>query len=252
MSNDNQRLKFGLLENAAHSLDRGFDFLKTSIENEDKLLLKDSIVWIHHGVELTLKHLLAQENEFFVFDQIDKAVERIENKRKSTKESENIGVFELISSGMKINTVGYRKAVERVAIILKIEELRQGSFLRTKLDALNDLRNQIVHYSIDRSTEEVTDMLVHVMHPFLKVLSREIDDPDFVKNIIPSIQEKINGFDYFINQKIKNFEFSEFEFSRRISEWSVFVDKDSSSFENRRIVFKDGFARTERVTNKKL
>ena len=33
----------------------------------DALLLKEAIIWIHHGIELSLKQLLVQTNEYLVF-----------------------------------------------------------------------------------------------------------------------------------------------------------------------------------------
>jgi hypothetical protein len=56
-------LKVGLLENAAHSLQRGYELWSRGQQVSDGMVLKEAIIWVHHGIELVLKQLLVQANE---------------------------------------------------------------------------------------------------------------------------------------------------------------------------------------------
>ncbi|MCB0194702.1 MAG: hypothetical protein KDJ65_22310 [Anaerolineae bacterium] len=250
MTKDQSKLEVGLLDNACHSLIRGFEFLGVSIDKQDKLLLKDAVVWIHHGIELSLKQLLVQKNEFLVFDNIDKAVQKLGTLRR--KKGSLIEVLELFDYGETSYTVGYGKAVERVSIMLNLQELAQGESLREQLDKLTNSRNRIVHFLINIYTDEITDMLVQLMHPFLNLLKREVKDEKFVNECIPEILKNVNAADYFINKRIKALSYDKKTFIERQKERSASIDLTKTSFENKVIAFKDGFAQTEYSAYRKL
>jgi len=70
MNQNKSSLSIGLLDNCYHSLKRGYElwnFVKERNDRndrnaEDGWLLKESIIWVHHGIELALKKMLAQVN----------------------------------------------------------------------------------------------------------------------------------------------------------------------------------------------
>lgn len=65
--------------------------------------------------------------------------------------------------------------------------------------------------------------------------------------------EKIKlTFDYFVNQKIRNFELSKYEFFKRARENSGYFDLNKSDYNKRIITFKEGFANTEYFAFKKI
>lgn len=59
------------------------------------------------------------------------------------------------------------------------------------------------------------------------------------------------SIDDIINKKIKNHQLSEYEFRKRLSENSSFIDMNESSYRSRKIVFKEGFVNTEYFAIKK-
>lgn len=181
-------LKMGLLDNGSHSLKRGFEVWKQWHSTEDAWLLKESIIWVHHGVELLLKQLLVQNNEFLVFQDVNKAVERLGILRKK-EGMEHAEVLDLFEHDDTIASIGFKSLLDRVAITLSIEELGDGKKLRKNLDKLTRFRNKIVHYSIEINTLETASLISSILDPFLSLLSREVKDPSFNQVVIKEIRK---------------------------------------------------------------
>lgn len=188
MKNQIPNLRIGLIENGHHSLKRGYQMWAEWKESNDPWLLKDSIIWVHHGIELVLKRLLVQTNEFLVFDDINKAVERLRILRK-TKGMENAGVLELFDRDEKAMSVGFRVLVERVSVTLPIPELAEGAQLRANIDDLTRYRNKVVHFSVELDIVVVSNLLENILEPLLQMLSREVKDNVFKNESIPEIRK---------------------------------------------------------------
>lgn len=179
--------KIGLLDNAGHSLQRGYEMFNKGRQNQDPLVLKEAIIWIHHGIELSIKQLLVQSNEYLIFDNIDKAVEKlVQLRRKSDLASAN--VLDLFDYSESVYTVGFGKLIDRAAILLNLQELAQGSILRDKIDALTSYRNKIVHFTVEVKLDEVITLLAELMEPFLALLEREVQNKEFSVKYIPLIR----------------------------------------------------------------
>ncbi|WP_077314540.1 type I restriction endonuclease subunit R [Vibrio palustris] len=188
MSKQSENLKIGLLDNGSHSLKRGFEMWTQWEESEDAWLLKEAVIWVHHGIELVLKQLLVQTNEFLVFQDVNKAVERLgilRNKRGM----KNAGILDLFDHDDKVMSVGFRSLIERAAITLSISELEEGGVLRSKIDRLTRYRNKIVHFSLELDVIEVSSLLSDLLNPLLSVLAREINDHNFKQVVIPKIMK---------------------------------------------------------------
>ena len=75
-----------LKQNGFHSLKRGLEtFIKYERTTEDEgFLLKESIMFLNHGIELILKQILTEKvGEHMIYSDIDKAIPRvIEAKNK--------------------------------------------------------------------------------------------------------------------------------------------------------------------------
>lgn len=179
--------KIGLLDNACHSLQRGYEMFNTGRDKKDALALKEAIIWIHHGIELSIKQLLVQSNEYLIFENIDEAVRKLAHLRKQPSMND-ANVLDLFDSGEGVYTVGFGKLVDRAAIMLNIQELSQGANVREKIDALTSYRNKIVHFTIDVRVEEVISLLGELMEPFLTLLEKHITDKDFAKKCAPRIR----------------------------------------------------------------
>ncbi|MEN3759969.1 hypothetical protein [Aeromonas veronii] len=187
MTKTNNNLKMSLLDNGAHSLKRGYEVWQIGKKNCDGWLLKESIIWIHHGIELLLKQLLVQTNEFLVFQDVNKAVERLGILRRKPG-FDNAGVLELFDHDEKVTSIGFMSLIDRVSITLSISELNPGSELRKQLDELTKFRNKIVHFSIELNINAVTGLIGNILEPLLALLSRKINCENFKTVTIPEIR----------------------------------------------------------------
>lgn len=180
-------LRIGLIDNACHSLQRGYEMWREGRQKQDALRLKEAIIWIHHGIELSLKQLLVQTNEYLVFADVDEAVRKLAHLRRQPG-TENATVLDLFEHGRGAYTVGFRRLVDRVAMMLAVEELAQGAPLREKIEELANYRNRIVHFSTGVQVDEVTRLLAELMEPFLALVEREVEDEDFVQECLPRVR----------------------------------------------------------------
>jgi hypothetical protein len=175
--------KIGLLDNACHSLQRGYEMFNKGRKNRDALALKEAIIWIHHGI----KQLLVQSNEYLIFENIDEAVRKLAHLRRQPSMG-NANVLDLFDLSEGVYTVGFGKLLDRASIMLNLQELSQGADLREKIDALTSYRNKTVHFTVDVKPEQVINLLGELMEPFLSLLDKEINDKDFVENCIPLVR----------------------------------------------------------------
>jgi hypothetical protein len=190
MTTNPSSLRIGLLDNSAHSLQRGYELWYQGQTTHDGWVLKEAIFWIHHGVELALKQLLVQTNEYLVFDKIDDAVRKLTHLRRQNGMA-NAGVLDLFNQDESgIVSVSFHNLVQRVAIMLNIRELEEGAPLRTYIDELTKYRNKIVHFSIEMNVSEISSLLSDVLEPLLQLLAREVKDANFKTNSIPAIRRR--------------------------------------------------------------
>lgn len=188
MPKDEASLKIGLLDNASHSLKRGYEQWHHGREAKDPMMLKEAVIWVHHGIELTLKQLLVQASEYLVFENIDEAISKLDKLRKRSAALEQATVLDLFEHGQGAFTVGFSKLLERVAVMLDVTELRQGAPLRRSIDDLALYRNKIVHFSVTINVAEVAVLLFDILDPLLSVLDREIADARFKSTCIPDLR----------------------------------------------------------------
>lgn len=188
MENQNPSLRIGLLDNSHHSLKRGYEMWSLWKKTDDPWLLKESIIWVHHGIELALKQLLAQTNAFLVFENVDAAIENLGKLRKRNG-MEKAGVIDLFDNSDKVKSVGFQNLIERVAVALSIPELEKNALLRQKIDELTQYRNKVVHFSIELDIPVISNLLSDILDPLLSMLEREVKDDNFIRNRIPEIRE---------------------------------------------------------------
>ena len=138
-------IQISMVSNAEHSLQRGYEMLQEGLQEDNPYHVKESLIWVHHGVELSLKQLLVERaGEYLVFEDIDKAIRKVENLRHDCgmTEASSLQLFEHTA----VRTVGYRRLLGRVAVMLDIDELTRGTTLRDNLKELGKLRNEIGLY----------------------------------------------------------------------------------------------------------
>jgi type I site-specific restriction-modification system R (restriction) subunit len=199
MANQPANLKIGLLDNSHHSLKRGYEMWSQWKRTEDAWLLKESIIWVHHGIELALKQLLAQTNAFLVFEDVNKAVKSLANLREK-KGMEKAGVLDLFDNDDTVMSVGFKNLVERAAVALSIPELTKNASLRRNIDELTKYRNKVVHFSIELDAAAVSNLLSDILDPLLSMLKREVIDENFKTNRIPEIRETAQPVQKFSEQ----------------------------------------------------
>ncbi len=186
MNQQTPSLRIGLLENCYHSLKRGYELWGEGQRKQDAWLLKEAIIWIHHGIELGIKQLLVQTNEYLVFEDVDKAVRQLTNLRK---QNPDVSVLDLFEQENPAFSVSFHKAVERAAVMLNLDDLSERSKLRTNIDELTKYRNKIVHYSINIDFDRIVVLLSETMTDFLGLLETAIEDNNFSKVYIKEIRQ---------------------------------------------------------------
>lgn len=185
MEESTPNLRIGLLENCYHSLKRGYELWGEGERKKDGWLLKEAVFWIHHGIELGIKQLLVQTNEYLVFEDIDRAVEKLAKLRQRSPESSALDLFEQEEPAF---SVGFQKAIERAAIMLDMDELCKKSELRKNIDELTKYRNKIAHYSVQLDINKVVILISQIMEDFLRLLENQVRDEQFRKFYLPEIK----------------------------------------------------------------
>ena len=173
MITNTSSLRIGTLDNAEHALLRGYDLVAEGVRKDSPYLIKEAIIWVHQGIELCLKQLLVQTNEFLVFENVDEAVRKLAHLRRQPN-TEKAGVLDLFEQGVGVRTVGYKKLVDRVAVMLGISELAPGSHFRDNIDELTILRNKIVHFFAEVDLEKAAKLLADIALPFLELMQRHL------------------------------------------------------------------------------
>lgn len=142
-------MQIGLLENGMDSLKLGFlaflEFEKKTNDRkpnkEDYFLLKEAILYTHHGVEILLKHALRQINELFIVSKIDDSYLDSYKKQRNPK---NKGVYDFCNLS-EVHTITFEEALHRFE---RLCDLKMQTNLSENLKQLNKLRNALTHAEI--------------------------------------------------------------------------------------------------------
>jgi hypothetical protein len=167
MVENNDEFRITLLENGIHSLERGFDSVDEYLRREeDEFLLKEAILFIHHGIELLLKQLLAQESKFLIFSNLRSVV-----KRQREANQKGVDIFSLDKPPY---TISYPEAIERVDAFLEVPEFTHQ--LQQDLKELNQLRNQLEHYAIKTDKLRTVRLLSRIRVPLLRLFEAQMSE----------------------------------------------------------------------------
>lgn len=111
-------MRLHFLESGIDSLKKGFDYLiqyeecyHTKRKSKNRYyFLKDSILFIQHGIEILLKQVLISHSEYLIFSQID------ENVKKGYKEKKDKNLKSVFESSFKskLHTVSFQEAIDRI------------------------------------------------------------------------------------------------------------------------------------------
>lgn len=248
MSQNNNMFKISLTENAFHSLKRGFDLVEGWRKTNDDWNLKEAIIWVHHGIELSFKLMLTQKDEFLIFESVDNAVQELKKWRQKT--GEHVTITELFKYS-NIKTVGFLKALERVSAVLDIYELTSGMPLYESITILNKYRNQVVHLTITIEKNKIVELLSEIIRPFLRIVEVQVKDDIFI-NYFADLLPQLDEVDKIINNTICSLKHTESAFTERMKQISGYIDMQKTDFNKKQVVFREGFAETEYFAYKKL
>jgi|GEM_PF-676218 len=156
-------MNLSLLESGIDSLNKGFQSLvnyenlyynPNRINKPKKRFfhLKDSILFIQHGIEILLKYILYKHSPYLIFTNIDN------NVKKAFIEKNTRNLSSVFESQLKykIHTVNYTEAIERVKILPNIT---LGKALEDKLIQLELYRNLIMHSAPHLDEVEINNTL---------------------------------------------------------------------------------------------
>ncbi|MCG8788917.1 hypothetical protein [Tenacibaculum finnmarkense] len=159
-----EKFKISLSENGIHSFNKGLqDFIVYENSNDD-FKLKESVMFLHHGIELLLKQVLINKGgEYLIFSDIDSSTTKkiIESKEK------NISVFNL---NKPPKTTTFLETVDRLKGFVDTPKIEES--LETRLKELNSLRNNLEHYGIETDKIKVENLLVRLKKPILNFLEK--------------------------------------------------------------------------------
>lgn len=163
-----KKITLTLKENGYHSLEKGLTVFKDFEQNEDEFLLKEAIMFLHHGIELLMKQALVENGgEFLIFSDIDNdTVKKVIQAKKDNK-----SVFKL---DKPVHTATYQQVIERVDAFVNSHTLPEN--LKTWLTELNKLRNQIEHYAIEEEIDKIKNLIVKIRKPLLLFFDMTIKD----------------------------------------------------------------------------
>lgn len=76
------RLKLDMKQNAVHSIRRAIDSLNQHAQSNDAFLMKDAVLFFHHGIELLMKEMLRKHSEYLIFEDIKELHTKVNRAKK--------------------------------------------------------------------------------------------------------------------------------------------------------------------------
>ncbi len=143
------RLKLDMKQNAIHSIRRAIDSLNQHAQSNDAFLMKDAVLFFHHGIELLMKEMLRKHSEYLIFEDIKELHTKVNRAKK-----EQVDIFFLDSPP---KTVSFDMALQRIIAFLDPVELKGD--LKDSLAELRRYRNCLEHYAIDVERDDVIKTL---------------------------------------------------------------------------------------------
>ncbi|MFW6116551.1 MAG: hypothetical protein ACOC6F_02385 [bacterium] len=177
MCNITPKIHLGMLDNAEHSLLRTYEVVARSLQKDDPQLMKEAVTWGHHGIELCLKELLIQRaSEYLVFNSVDEAVRKLAHRRRQPG-MEEASAADMLGWSEGPHTVGMSKLLDRVVVMVGIEEIDKEEPLRTRIDQLRMIRNMITHSTAEVDMVRLATILTEIGEPIVGILERELREP---------------------------------------------------------------------------
>lgn len=202
-------MNISLLENGLHSLMRGVDTFRmyeesSEPEEQNRFVLKEAVMFLHHGIELLLKHILISKGgEFLIYSTLNKDTVQ---KVKRAKDN-NQTVFDL---DKPVHTATYLETIDRIQAFLDVPEISEP--LKQDLKKLNSIRNNIEHYGVQHDRRDLEFLMLNIQEPLLSLLKEGGVDlgndissnwDDLQADILQAIMS-LRGFPYIKDHKWGN------------------------------------------------
>lgn len=158
------KFQISLRENGEHSFKNSLDSYEKYEVSKDPLFLKDTIIFLHHSIELLMKEMLIRHSPYLIFEEL----KGIPDKQKEANKK-GISIFFLDKPP---KSVTYEIAIDRVEAFINPPELTDS--LRQNLTMLNHLRNQLEHYAINTDKEEVIRIFEAIHKPILNLFENHL------------------------------------------------------------------------------
>lgn len=173
-------MKIEMLKNGMDSLRRGFHAYLEYEQNtkdhapdlEDYFVLKQAIIYTHHGIEILLKYIINKKSEFLIISEVDK------NYRLAYADKEKNALSSVFNTkyASNIHTISFEEAMGRAKDICGIS---LSDEVISKLRTLNSYRNALTHAEIDVDDEEIrkvfNGMLLSLDTIFLQAIGTKYD-----------------------------------------------------------------------------
>ena len=159
-----RRFAISLAENGFHSLDRAISAFEQFDSTGAEILLKDTIMFLHHGVELLMKQILVNHSEYLVFKDLQEA-------SRKQMQADELGLAVLFLENPP-HTVTFLEAIDRVRACVRPPELTD--YLVADLRELNRLRNQLEHYAIDVDAKEIAKLIASIHSQLMALFEAQL------------------------------------------------------------------------------
>jgi len=168
--NINPIIKINLQQNIQFCFNSGFGTLIT--ENNDEKC-RNSIIFIHNGVELLMKYYLKKQNKLLIFYK-NITPHFLLNERDDLKKAIDL-------KKAKANTITYNECRDILEFFSHLPN-RDSVYLRK----LNNQRNDCVHYQYSYIEKELRRLLISHIYQFIcdLIFEMELDIKDFISEDI--------------------------------------------------------------------
>lgn len=172
-----ENLKYTLIDNGADSLKSAYENLELfdNVAHGGHHRLKDSVIFLNHGIEILFKLILKNHSPSLMFEKTSQYMKAKEKLRNSSTAK---NVFDIDKS---LRTITLLEALNRVELLCDIDipKALKGSILY-----VNDIRNKIMHYTVELDVNETEDLVRKLKFCYeeaVKFLEKHIAD---LKSII--------------------------------------------------------------------
>ena len=183
-------MKISLLDSGLHSLAKGLEDYYIYETTDDRYVLKDCILRIHHGIELCLKHVLFEINPLWVFKDDSRISKLVDAQAKAERDGKS-----LLQASAEIDL----KTVSIIEGLNRLKSIKPGllpqqtmSDLTNHVRSFTEFRNLVQHHEVIISGPEiqaqigsVVPLIIAIMRQCISNIPRQLNThwPDAMKTV---------------------------------------------------------------------